>query len=154
MSDYIWPAALGVPGPSSLVFTPAARLRRSDIPGRTVVAAQQRDFRGTEQVGLVLAAEQAEQLESWYRVTLRDGGMLWRATWPTPAGWAVSHVRKFTSAITWPRSAGGIFRPSFTTELMGRYAGQLVGAYDEPSLLDGTWLLDGSRYLYKFHRPT
>jgi len=154
MSDYVWPSALGVPGPSSLAFTPAKRLRQSDPGGRTELAAQQRDFRGVEQVGLVLTAEQAEQLEAWRLVTLRDGGMFWRAVWPTPAGWAISHVRKFTSPITWERQAGAIFRASFTTELLGRYAGELTGAYDVPSLLDGTWILDGSRYLYRFHRPT
>lgn len=154
MSDYVWPSASGVPSPSSLEFTPAMRLRTSDLGGLTAAAAQQRDFRGTEQVGLVLTALEAEALEAWHLVVLRNGGMSWRATWPTPAGWSISHVRKFTSPISWQREAGAIFRASFTTELLGRFAAGLTGAYDVPSLFDGTWEMDGSRYLYKFVRPT
>lgn len=118
--DIAYPSTL--PRPVAAPFTPAPRLRRTDMAGAVVQARRERDFRGSSDVELVLTDAEAEALNLWHRYTLRNGGSAWRCTWPTPAGYAEPHTRRFASALTWRLEQRGIWRVSARTEVLGRYA--------------------------------
>lgn len=149
--SYAYPT--GLPIPSSLSFQPAERLRRSDLPGPQQQAARERDFRGTQTGNLLLTAAEAQTFKAWHKVDLRDGGLLWHAAWPLPPGWQAVAVRKFNKPLVWSPGPNGLFQVALSTEVLGRYAGSLSGAYDVPNNLDGTWVLDGTRYLFNYIRP-
>jgi hypothetical protein len=149
--SYAYPSTL--PRPLQASFTPAPRLRRSDLPGLAQQAGRERDFRGTQTVGLLFTSAEAQTFKSWHKVDLRDGGLLWHAAWPLPPGWEAAAVRKFTKPLAWQPQEGGLWRVAFECEVLGRYAGALSGAYDIANNLDGTWALDGTRYLFQYVRP-
>lgn len=118
--DIAYPSTL--PPPVAAPFTPAPRLRRTDVPGAVTQAGRERDFRGSSDVELLLTDAEAEVLNLWHRYTLRNGGSAWRCSWPTPAGYAEAHTRRFSSPLAWRMEQRGIWRVSAGTEVLGRYA--------------------------------
>lgn len=127
MAGLPYPAEL--PTPVAAQFTPAARVRRSDLPGPIVQAAREREFRGSDELSWVLTSAQATWWDDWWRYELLEGGRLFSAAWPLPAGRAADAVRKFITPPRWAALGAGNWRVSATTEVHGRRA-TLQGGFD------------------------
>lgn len=127
MAGLPYPAEL--PRPVSSRFTPAPRVRRSDLPGPVAQAARERDFRGTAELGWILTETEAQLWQDWWQYELREGGALFSAAWPLPAGYGADSVRKFIGAPQWAMLNRSAWRVAATTEVLGRYA-ELQGGFD------------------------
>lgn len=118
MPAIVYPASL--PGPQTAPFTPAERLRRSELPGLQQHAARERDFRGTQELSFLYGATEAAVFDEWWRDTLFSGGLLFAAAWPLPPAFADLYIRKFRGSPAWSYVADGNWRVSFTVEVYGR----------------------------------
>jgi len=127
MAGLPYPAEL--PRPIGASFRPAPRVRRSDVPGAVNQAAREREFRGTAEHAWLLTDAEANLWRDWYVYELLEGGRLFSATWPVPAGYSADTVRKFIAEPTWTRQARGLWRVTATTEVHGRRA-TLQGGFD------------------------
>lgn len=119
MPAIAYPATL--PCPQTAAFTPADRVRRSDLPGLMQFSGRERDFRGLQEVSFTFNESEAAIFYVWWRNALLRGGLWFSASdWPVPRGWAQLTVRRFTSPPQWSALGSGFWRVSAATELRGR----------------------------------
>lgn len=131
MATVDYPASL--PCPQTGTFTPADRVRRSDLSGLMQFAGRERDFRGQQDVTFTFSANEAAAFNAWWASTLSRGGLWFNATsWPLPPAWSGQAVRRFLSPPQWSALGAGYWRVSASVEVRGR---SLPAQTYDPTLL-------------------
>ena len=121
MNPVVYPA--GLPCPAVSVTTPAERRLLSDVTGNRQMRSLQRDYLAVERIDWpVFTQEQADEFQTWWRDTLKEGGLWFAADWPSPQGGSL--VRRFQGTPQWTYIHGGthkrMWRVSAQCEVGGR----------------------------------